>query len=79
MFEENKQTETLSDKVAELIRRYQDLRAQNEALRNEIVALKGQNEALNVQISKLENDMAFMNLSEEDLFSQIENVLEDKQ
>lgn len=78
MFEDKKVVATLSDKVNELIKKYQELSVSNEKLRNELVAAKAQNEALNLQLSKLEEDIIVKNLNEDDLFKQIESILEEK-
>ncbi|CZE47585.1 hypothetical protein [Campylobacter geochelonis] len=76
MFEEQKVVPTLSDKVKELIAKYKDALAQNEQLRNEIVAVKAQNEALSAELGKLEEDIVFKTLTEDELYKEIENILE---
>ena len=45
MFEDNAILTTLSDKVNDLITKYDEVCRVNEELRNEIVTLKAQNEA----------------------------------
>lgn len=76
MFEEQKIVPTLGDKIKELIEKYKQTCLENENLRNEIVAVKAQNEALNSRLGKLEEDMVVKNLTEDELFKEIENVLD---
>ncbi len=75
MFSEEKNITTLSEKIEELLTRYKDLVAQNEALRQEVVKAKALAEAKNVQISKLEHDLIHKNVNADDLLSKIEAVL----
>lgn len=75
MFEEERNIATLSQKIDELLERYKDLVAQNEALRQEVVKAKALAEAKNVQIAKLEQDLIHKNVDTDDLFSKIEAVL----
>lgn len=76
MFEEQKIVPTLGDKIKELIEKYKEATNENEKLRNEIVAVKAQNEALTSRLGKLEEDMVVKNLTEDELFKEIENVLD---
>ncbi len=75
MFTQEKSIATLSQKIDELLEKYQDLVAQNEALRQEVVKAKALAEAKNVQIAKLEQDMIHKNVNADDLLSKIEAVL----
>lgn len=75
MFEDEKNIHTLSHKVGELLEKYNDLLAQNEALRQEVVKAKAGAEAKNVQIAKLEQDLISKGMESDDLFSKIEAVL----
>ncbi|PSM51485.1 hypothetical protein CBLAS_1340 [Campylobacter blaseri] len=76
MFEEQKTTKNLGDKVKELIEKYQELKEENKNLRNELVSVKTQNEALSNNLGKLEEDIIMKNLTEEELFKEIEDILE---
>ena len=76
MFEEQKIVPTLGDKINEVIEKYKEATSENEKLRNEIVAVKAQNEALTSRLGKLEEDMVVKNLTEDELFKEIENVLD---
>ncbi|AHJ13491.1 hypothetical protein [Sulfurospirillum multivorans] len=75
MFEEERNISTLSQKITELLEKYKDLLAQNEALRQEVVKAKALAEAKNVQIAKLEQDLINKNVNSDDLLSKIEAVL----
>ena len=75
MFEEERNITTLSQKITELLEKYKDLLAQNEALRQEVVKAKALAEAKNVQIAKLEQDLINKDVNADDLLSKIEAVL----
>jgi len=75
MFAEEKNITTLSEKIEELLTRYKDVVAQNEALRQEVVKAKALSEAKDVQIAKLENDLIHKGINGDDLLSKIEAVL----
>lgn len=75
MFEEERNISTLSQKITELLEKYKDLQAQNEALRQEVVKAKALAEAKNVQIAKLEQDLINKDVNADDLLSKIEAVL----
>jgi len=65
----------LTQKISELIEKYQELQTQNEFLRQELVKEKAQSEAKSVQIAKLENDLISKDVNADDLLSKIEAVL----
>ena len=78
MFEELKEEITvnkLSEKVNDLLVRFEEMKSQNSTLRQEVVTLKAQNEAKNVQIDKLEEDLMNKDIESDDIFSKIEEVL----
>jgi len=75
MFEDNAILTTLSDKVNDLITKYDEVCRVNEELRNEIVTLKAQNEAKNNQIMRLEEDLDKKNSEADDVMKKIEAVL----
>jgi len=78
MFEELKEEVTvnkLSEKVNDLLVRFEELKTQNSTLRQEVVTLKAQNEAKNAQIEKLEEDLMNKDIESDDIFSKIEEVL----
>ena len=75
--DEIRQKSVLNQKVGELIRRYKDLRLENERLRNELMEAKAQNETINLTLKDLEDGVMEANLSENELLKQIESVLEE--
>jgi len=78
MFEEFKEETTvnkLAEKVNDLLVRFEEMKAQNETLRQEVVTLKAQNEVKNTQISRLEEELMNKDIESDDIFSKIEEVL----
>ncbi|MDD2384845.1 MAG: hypothetical protein PHN18_11695 [Sulfurospirillaceae bacterium] len=75
MFQEEKNIDTLSQKVLELIEKYQSLLTENEMLRQEVIKAKAEAEAKNIQIAKLEKDLIYKGIGSDDLLSKIEAVL----
>ncbi|EAC1885771.1 hypothetical protein EGN12_00300 [Campylobacter jejuni] len=74
MFDE-KIINTMTDKVNELIEKYNEVCEANEALRNELVSVKAQNEAKSNQIMRLEEELKSHNIESEDIYKKIEAVL----
>lgn len=74
MFDE-KIINTMTDKVNELIEKYNEVCEANEALRNELVSVKAQNEAKSNQIVRLEEELKSRNIESEDIYKKIEAVL----
>ncbi|EAI0626797.1 hypothetical protein R1918_001050 [Campylobacter jejuni] len=66
---------TMTDKVNELIEKYNEVCEANEALRNELVSVKAQNEAKSNQIMRLEEELKSRNIESEDIYKKIEAVL----
>lgn len=66
---------TMTDKVKELLAKYNEVCEQNENLRNELVSVKAQNEAKSNQIMRLEEELKSKNIESEDIVKQIEAVL----
>ncbi|HIP44053.1 MAG TPA: ABC transporter [Sulfurospirillum arcachonense] len=78
MFEELKEEITvnrLSEKVNDLLVRFEEMKSQNNTLRQEVVTLKAQHEAKNIQIEKLEDDLMNKDIESDDILSKIEEVL----
>ena len=75
MFEDSAILESLTDKVNDLITKYDEVCRINEELRNEIVTLKAQNEAKTNQIMRLEEDLDKKNSEADDVMKKIEAVL----
>ncbi|EAH8196924.1 hypothetical protein FPN45_05845 [Campylobacter jejuni] len=74
MFDE-KIINTMTDKVNELIEKYNEVCEANEALRNELISVKAQNEAKSNQIMRLEEELKSRNIESEDIYKKIEAVL----
>ena len=74
MFDE-KIINTMTDKVNELIEKYNEVCEANEALRNELVSVKAQNEAKSNQIMRLEEELKSRNIESEDIYKKTEAVL----
>ena len=74
MFDE-KIINTMTDKVNELIEKYNEVCEANEALRNELVSVKAQNEAKSNQIMRLEEELKSRNIESEDIYNKIDSVL----
>lgn len=66
---------TLTDKINELLERYNELKETNESLRNELVSVKAQNEAQKNEITRLEDELKSKNVESEDIAKKIEAVL----
>ncbi len=66
---------TLTDKINELLERYNELKETNESLRNELVSVKAQNEAQKNEIVRLEDELKTKNVESEDIAKKIEAVL----
>jgi len=78
MFEELKEEVTISKlatKVNDLLSRFDELKTQNDTLRQDVVTLKAQNQAKDAQIEKLEEDLMKKDIESDDIFSKIEEVL----
>lgn len=75
MFEESQSVNSLVSKVEDLLAKYEELRDQNEVLRQELVSVKAQNEAKDTQISKLQEELRSREMESEDIFGKIEAVL----
>ena len=78
MFEELKEEVTISKlatKVNDLLTRFEELKTQNDTLRQDVVTLKAQNQAKDAQIEKLEEDLMNKDIESDDIFSKIEEVL----
>ena len=75
MFDDDKVLNTLTDRVNDLLARYNEVCDENESLRNELVSVKAQNEAKSNQIARLEEDLRARNTESDDVIRKIEAVL----
>ena len=75
MFDDDKVLNTITDRVNDLLARYNEVCDENESLRNELVSVKAQNEAKSNQIARLEEDLRARNTESDDVIRKIEAVL----
>ncbi len=75
MFGEELTVSRLVEKVNDLLRRFEEMKSQNESLRQEVMTLKAQNEAKDIQISKLQEELTAKNIESDDILGRIEEVL----
>jgi len=75
MFDDDKVLNTITDRVNDLLARYNEVCEENESLRNELVSVKAQNEAKSNQIARLEEDLRAKNTESNDVIRKIEAVL----
>ncbi|WP_024953654.1 hypothetical protein [Sulfurospirillum arcachonense] len=75
MFNEEVNVNKLSEKVNDLLVRFEDIKVQNETLRQEVITLKAQNQAKSSQIEKLEEDLMNKDIESDEILGKIEEVL----
>lgn len=68
-------TNTLSQKIVELMEKYKYLVSENEKLMNELTQAKAKCEAQAYEINKLEEELLNKNLIEEETLRSIEQLL----
>lgn len=72
---DDKMMGALTDKINELLTRYNELREDNKKLRDELVRARAENEAKSTEIERLENELKSRNIESEDIAKKIEAVL----
>ena len=73
---ENQTTlDTLNEKVLQLLQQFNNLKSENEAMRNEIVTLKGEREIKNQELDKLAELNRLKDIEIEEIVSKIESIL----
>lgn len=75
MFNEELSVNKLSEKISNLLARFEDLKSQNESLMQQVVTLKAENEAKSAQIEKLEENLMNRDMEADDILGKIEEVL----
>ncbi len=75
MFEEENIVGKLSSKIGDLLTNFENLKIENEKLRQEVVTLKAQNVAKDAQINKLEEEIVKKDIEADDILGKIEEVL----
>ncbi len=67
--------EKLDEKVSQILRKYHELKSENETIRNELITLKAQ-KAIQVQeLEKLSEQNTMKDLEIEEIVSKIESML----
>ncbi len=74
----NNQTnlEKLSEKISTILHKYNELKNENELLRNELVTLKAEREIASQEIEKLSEINAMKDLEIDEIVTKIESMLE---
>ena len=67
--------EQLNIKIDAMVSRYDNMKHENESLRNEVVSAKAQSEAKDAQIRRLEEENALKDIEIEEIVKKIESVL----
>lgn len=67
--------EKLSEKITQIIQRYDALKNENEAMRNELVTLKSEKEIKDHEIARLSEENALKDIEIEEIVSKIESIL----
>ena len=67
--------EKLDEKVSQILKKYNDLKNENEMIRNELITLKGERAIKNQEIEKLSEENAMKDLEIEEIVSKIESML----
>ena len=67
--------EQLNEKIDAMVSRYDAMKHENEALRNEVVTAKALSEAKDTQIRKLEDENSLKDIEIEDIVKKIELAL----
>jgi len=76
LFDENEnKIKILSIKIDELLRKYKELKEENERLKNELTTIKASNEAKDAHIQKLEEKVTLNDFEGDEILSKIEEVL----
>ena len=67
--------EKLSEKVSEILQRYNTLSQENELLRSELVSLKAEKEIKDQEIEKLLEQNTMKDLEIEEIVNKIESII----
>lgn len=66
--------EKLNEKIDELIKMYQELKRDNDSLRNQLVASQAQNETLVNKTKNFENDLSDKDVEIDTILEKINNI-----
>lgn len=67
--------EQLNEKIEAMMSRYNEMKNENETLRNEVMNAKAQSEAKDAQIKRLEEENALKDIEIEEIVKKIELAL----
>jgi len=67
--------EQLNEKIDAMMIRYENMKHENESLRNEVMSAKAQSEAKDAQIKRLEEENALKDIEIEEIVKKIELAL----
>ncbi len=67
--------EQLNERIDTMVGRYDNMKHENESLRNEVMSAKAQSEAKDAQIKKLEEENALKDIEIEEIVKKIELAL----
>jgi len=67
--------EKLSEKVSQIVEKYDSLKSENEMMRNELITLKSEKEIKNQEIERLSEENAMKDLEIEEIVTKIESIL----
>ncbi len=67
--------EKLSDKIEELLAKYQELKQENDTLRRELLTCKAASEEKDKEIERLRDELAMKNMEVDEIIKKIESLV----
>ena len=67
--------EKLSDKIEELLAKYQELSQENDTLRRELLTCKAASEEKDKEIERLRDELAMKNMEVDEIIKRIESFM----
>ena len=67
--------EKLSDKIEELLAKYQELSQENDTLRRELLTCKAASEEKDKEIERLRDELAMKNMEVDEIIKKIESLV----
>jgi len=67
--------EKLSDKIEELLAKYQELKQENDTLRRELLTCKAASEEKDKEIERLRDELAMKNMEVDEIIKRIESLV----
>ena len=65
----------LSEKVSQILQKYNSLKSENETIRNQLITLKAERELQDTEIEKLREENTMKDLEIEEIVNKIESIL----